>query len=120
MIAGPLTSLQSWYASCCDDDWEHSYGVTIGTLDNPGWCMKIDLVDTSLAGTSTTAREPVKSSALGTAASMSAATYLMGTSGSASDDHALHAYSTSWEMRAEIQPAIDLRPPRPLRKSIGD
>ena len=52
MTADALGFLQSWYASCCDDDWEHGYGVRIGTLDNPGWCLKIDLVGTPLAGTS--------------------------------------------------------------------
>ncbi|MFB4283855.1 immunity 53 family protein [Nonomuraea sp. MTCD27] len=51
MITDPLAFLQSWYASCCDDDWEHSHGVTIDSLDNPGWRMKIDLVGTPLAGT---------------------------------------------------------------------
>ena len=34
----------------CDNDWEHSYGVEIGTLDNPGWTLKIDLRDTPLEG----------------------------------------------------------------------
>lgn len=41
--------LSEWYLSQCDDDWEHSYGVKIDTLDNPGWSLKIDLTDTSLA-----------------------------------------------------------------------
>ncbi|MFI7438870.1 immunity 53 family protein [Nonomuraea indica] len=52
MIADALAFLQSSYASCSDDDWEHSYGVTIETLDNPGCHLKIDLVDTPLAGAS--------------------------------------------------------------------
>ncbi|MEU9888692.1 immunity 53 family protein [Sphaerisporangium sp. NPDC051011] len=52
MVADPFAFLQTWYASCCNDDWEHSYGVVIDTLDNPGWYLKIDLVDTPLAGTS--------------------------------------------------------------------
>ena len=39
-----------WYAEQCDGDWEHRYGIEIGTLDNPGWSLKIDLVGTSLAG----------------------------------------------------------------------
>ena len=30
--------------------WEHSYGVEIGTLDNPGWTLKVDLRDTALEG----------------------------------------------------------------------
>ncbi len=32
----------------CDGDWEHSYGITIDTLDNPGWKVSIDLSDTLL------------------------------------------------------------------------
>ena len=43
-----LERLQDWYLSQCNDDWEHSFGVRIDTLDNPGWIMKIDLVETEL------------------------------------------------------------------------
>lgn len=43
-----LKWLGQWYASQCDSDWEHSYGVKIDTLDNPGWSLKIDLTDTPL------------------------------------------------------------------------
>jgi hypothetical protein len=43
-----LTRLQQWYRSQCDGDWEHSSGVTIGTLDNPGWSLDVDLRDTPL------------------------------------------------------------------------
>lgn len=46
----PLTRLQQWYLSYCDDDWEHSYGVSISTLDNPGWSLKINLAGTSCQG----------------------------------------------------------------------
>jgi hypothetical protein len=41
-----LARLQAWYRSQCDGDWEHSYGVKIETLDNPGWLVTIDLADT--------------------------------------------------------------------------
>ncbi len=41
---------QAWYTAQCDDDWEHTYGVVIETLDNPGWWVKIDLRDTTLEG----------------------------------------------------------------------
>ena len=34
----------------CNGDWEHSYGVKIDTLDNPGWLLKVDLRETSLQG----------------------------------------------------------------------
>jgi hypothetical protein len=45
-----LKRIQSWYKNQCDGDWEHSYGVRIETLDNPGWSLTIDLLDTSLEG----------------------------------------------------------------------
>jgi hypothetical protein len=38
--------IQTWYKERCDGDWEHSYGVAITTLDNPGWNVEIDLADT--------------------------------------------------------------------------
>ncbi len=44
-----LAELQRWYLAQCNDDWEHSYGVTIETLDNPGWSVHIDLADTALS-----------------------------------------------------------------------
>ena len=43
------TWLQSWYVAQCDGDWEHEFGVEIGTLDNPGWRVSIDLSGTALA-----------------------------------------------------------------------
>ncbi len=43
-----LSQLQEWYTSHCDGDWEHSYGVHISTLDNPGWNISINLKDTEL------------------------------------------------------------------------
>jgi len=45
-----LKRLERWYRGNCDGDWEHRWGVTIETLDNPGWSIKIDLVGTRLAG----------------------------------------------------------------------
>jgi len=47
-----LAALQKWYICQCNEDWEHQFGVEIGTLDNPGWFLKIDLVDTNLSGKS--------------------------------------------------------------------
>lgn len=44
-----LARLQQWYESYCDGDWEHGYGVSITTLDNPGWMVKINLEGTDLA-----------------------------------------------------------------------
>ncbi|HEY7932200.1 MAG TPA: immunity 53 family protein [Solirubrobacteraceae bacterium] len=43
-----LIGLQDWYSSQCDGAWEHSYGIQIGTLDNPGWRVRIDLERTSV------------------------------------------------------------------------
>jgi hypothetical protein len=45
-----ISWLQNWYAAWCDGDWEHSYGVKIETIDNPGWTVAIDLVGTTLEG----------------------------------------------------------------------
>lgn len=53
------TWLQSWYVQQCDDEWEHAYGITIGTLDHPGWSVKIDLSDTGLEGRPWVARRSV-------------------------------------------------------------
>ena len=43
-----LTRLQNWYLTNCDGEWEHGYGISINTLDNPGWTIKINLSDTCL------------------------------------------------------------------------
>ncbi len=43
-----LKWLVKWYKCNCDGDWEHSYGVKIDTLDNPGWTVHIDVSDTPL------------------------------------------------------------------------
>ena len=42
--------LQGWYARHCDGEWEHHYGVTIQSADNPGWVVTIDLAGTELVG----------------------------------------------------------------------
>ncbi|WP_027519719.1 immunity 53 family protein [Bradyrhizobium sp. WSM1417] len=47
-----LERLERWYAAQCNEDWEHTYGVKIDTLDNPGWSFKVDLTDTYLLGRS--------------------------------------------------------------------
>jgi Immunity protein 53 len=43
-----LRKLQSWYQAQCDGDWEHGEGITIKTLDNPGWSLEVALADTPL------------------------------------------------------------------------
>ena len=47
-----LQRLQDWYQAQCNGDWEHSFGIKIDTLDNPGWMVKIDLSETELEGRS--------------------------------------------------------------------
>ena len=38
-----LARLQAWYRSNCDGDWEHTYGIQIENLDNPGWHLSVDI-----------------------------------------------------------------------------
>lgn len=38
----PLDFLQDWYVSQCNGMWEHSYGIEIVNIDNPGWRVKIN------------------------------------------------------------------------------
>jgi len=45
-----LTRLMNWYVAHFNEDWEHLYGVTIDTLDNPGWSLTVDLEETPPAG----------------------------------------------------------------------
>ncbi len=43
-----LEWLQKYYLECCNGDWEHTYGIKINNIDNPGWALNIDLQDTML------------------------------------------------------------------------
>lgn len=43
-----LIWLENWFLQNCDIDWEHSYGLRIATLDNPGWSVEISLNETNL------------------------------------------------------------------------
>ena len=45
-----LNWVENWYSNQCDGEWEHAYGITISTIDNPGWTVEIDLKDTELQG----------------------------------------------------------------------
>ena len=47
---GDLDWLMNWYRAQCDEDWEHRFGVSIGTLDNPGWSLAVDLQGTEMEG----------------------------------------------------------------------
>jgi hypothetical protein len=35
--------LETWLDSHADGEWEHSHGLRIDTLDNPGWLITVDL-----------------------------------------------------------------------------
>lgn len=43
-----IERIQDWYKLNCNGVWEHSYGYSIATLDNPGWTIRIDLAETCL------------------------------------------------------------------------
>jgi len=45
-ISSHLSRLQDWYYRECNEDWEHTFGIKIETLDNPGWMITIDLAET--------------------------------------------------------------------------
>lgn len=51
-MSDALTRLQMWFAQHCDGVWEHRFGVTVQTTDNPGWWVKINLRSTELEGRS--------------------------------------------------------------------
>jgi hypothetical protein len=44
-----LNWLQQWYSAQCDGEWEHGLAITIETIDNPGWSVKICVEGTELA-----------------------------------------------------------------------
>ncbi len=44
----PLEFLQAWYQAQSNGHWERAHGITIESLDTPGWLVCIDLEDTPL------------------------------------------------------------------------
>jgi Immunity protein 53 len=38
-----ISTLEEWYSRQCNGKWEHGPGVTISTIDNPGWSVDIPL-----------------------------------------------------------------------------
>ena len=46
--------LTDWYKSNCDGRWEQEEGITIVTIDSPGWQITISLEGTPLADESFT------------------------------------------------------------------
>ena len=47
-MTNALKSLSDWYLAQCDGDWEHRWGLSITTLDNPGLALKVNLAGTPL------------------------------------------------------------------------
>lgn len=45
-----LVFLQEWLLDHSDGEWEHDEGVTIESLDNPGWLLRVALTGTDLEG----------------------------------------------------------------------
>lgn len=45
-----LARLQAWFSSQCDGDWEHDNGLTIDSLDNPGWMISLKTTGTKFSG----------------------------------------------------------------------
>jgi len=46
---GLIEEIQNWYERQCDGEWEHHNGVSIESLDNPGWHLTVNLTGTKLA-----------------------------------------------------------------------
>lgn len=44
-----IIEFAEWFSMECDGDWEHGEGITIESLDNPGWSLRICLDGTLLA-----------------------------------------------------------------------
>ncbi len=43
-----LGRLQDWYRRQCNGEWEEFFGITVKSIDNPGWMLDIDLHGTGL------------------------------------------------------------------------
>lgn len=43
-----VEKLENWYSGQCNENWEHHCGISIESLDNPGWLVTIDLKGTQL------------------------------------------------------------------------
>ena len=46
-----LEWLDHWYRRQCNGEWEHSRGVRLESLDDPGWRLTIHLAGTTAANT---------------------------------------------------------------------
>lgn len=45
-----LEEFGAWYEARCNGSWEHDFGISIESLDNPGWRIRIDLAGTVVEG----------------------------------------------------------------------
>jgi Immunity protein 53 len=43
-----ISWFELFYVGNCDGDWEHQSGITITTIDNPGWSVTVDIEGTVL------------------------------------------------------------------------
>jgi len=43
-----LKTLEDWFVRNCNGHWERYYGISIDTLDTPGWVVDVPLFDTGL------------------------------------------------------------------------
>lgn len=43
-----LTFITRWFKDQCDGEWESDFGLTIESVNNPGWMVRIDLDGTGL------------------------------------------------------------------------
>lgn len=43
-----LVWLDQFFAGLCDGEWESEYGLTIESVNNPGWMVRVDLDGTGL------------------------------------------------------------------------
>jgi Immunity protein 53 len=50
LLADPLSFLAHLHWSLCDGDYEHTFGPSISTLDNPGWEVKLELERSEIEG----------------------------------------------------------------------
>ncbi|WP_407667455.1 Imm53 family immunity protein [Myxococcus dinghuensis] len=50
------TWLATWFRNQCNGNWEHTRGISITTIDNPGWLVTVDLQGTTVESRSWASR----------------------------------------------------------------
>jgi hypothetical protein len=48
MYESNFSWLLNWFQGHCNENWEQGFGMHIGTIDNPGWSVSINLENTEL------------------------------------------------------------------------